>query len=289
LPAPALSCPVFAGSGTLLGEDDCAWAKADTRWTVQSGTTGNTTVLHFGGQKELMPGLFLSGAFGFGTQSTQNGNGTAGNGQIYDGSLALKYTNGPWFLAGAIAFSTNQLHLAPSALGLSGDANIYVGAARLRGAYDFAFTGWYLRPRLDLDVIQTWRPAFMLAGPGPSGLGQNALSVDAFDKTRFVASPMIELGGRFDFDERTVARPFLAVGATFLPDNNVTTSVNIAGQAATLGSLQSTGYGPSVLGNVQAGLQLYKTHGFEMKAEYALSVGDSYLSQGASLRGAYHF
>ncbi len=46
---------------------------------------------------------------------------------------------------------------------------------------------------------------------------------------------------------------------------------------------------PGVLGNLEAGLQLYKERGLEVKAEYMLSAGDNYLGQGANLRGAWHF
>jgi hypothetical protein len=44
-----------------------------------------------------------------------------------------------------------------------------------------------------------------------------------------------------------------------------------------------------MLGNFNAGLQFYRAGGFEVKAEYDLSVGSSFLSQGGSARIAYHF
>lgn len=284
-----LSCPVFEGSGTVLSEGDCVWGKATGEWTAQAGTTDSTAMLRFGGQKEVAPGWFLGGTFGVGSRWLQNGNGTAGTGRVFDAGAALKRTVGPWLFAGAIAFSSTAMHLAPPGSGLEGDANVYGGGLRLRGAYDFAFAGWYLRPRLDLDLAHTWRPGFQLSGPGPAVFGLAGLSVEGFSKTSFVATPMVELGSRFDLDDRTVVRPYVAVGASFLPDNNATTSVSAIGPLGALGSIQSSSRGPSVLANVEAGLQIYKRHGLELKAEYALSVGNDYLSQGAGLRGAYHF
>jgi hypothetical protein len=285
----ALSCPVFSGSGTLLGEDDCAWAKAAGQLTNQSGASGNTSVLRIGGQKQVAPDWFVGGAFGVGSLWAQSGNGSVGNGQLFDGSLSLKHTMGPWLFAGAVSFSSNAMHLAPAGSGLAGDANIYGGGVRLRGAYDFAFAGWYLRPRLDLDVTHIYRPGFQLSGPGPAGFGAIGVSVDGFSKTQFVATPMLELGGRFDTESKVVAWPYVAVGASFLTDSGSTMSASFVGPAGVSGGLQSTGSSPSVLGNVEAGLQLYRLQSFEMKAEYTLSVGDNFLTQSAGLRGALHF
>jgi hypothetical protein len=36
-------------------------------------------------------------------------------------------------------------------------------------------------------------------------------------------------------------------------------------------------------------VQLYEVRGFEAKLDYTLSAGDGFLSQGLSLRGAWHF
>ena len=47
--------------------------------------------------------------------------------------------------------------------------------------------------------------------------------------------------------------------------------------------------GPNVLGTIEAGLQVYQTHAWEVKADYTLSAGNSFLSQSIGLRGAWHF
>ena len=190
----AMSCPVFGGSGTVLGEDRCAWAKATGAWTTQSGNATSATLLRIGGQAEIAPDWFLGGALGLGSGWSQNGTGVDGTAQIYDGSIALKHTMGPWLFAGALAFSSTAMHLSPqSALlsggALQGDATSYNAGLRLRAAYDFDFTGFYLRPRLDLDLLQSWRPGFMLSGPNVLGSGQGGLAVDSTAKTSFIATP----------------------------------------------------------------------------------------------------
>lgn len=47
--------------------------------------------------------------------------------------------------------------------------------------------------------------------------------------------------------------------------------------------------GPSVLGTIDAGLQVYRAPGLEVKAECGLAGGNDYLSESLSLRGAWHF
>jgi hypothetical protein len=44
-----------------------------------------------------------------------------------------------------------------------------------------------------------------------------------------------------------------------------------------------------VLGKVDVGVQLFKSGGMELKAGYTADFGNSYVSQTASARFAYHF
>jgi outer membrane autotransporter protein len=282
--AQAMSCPVFADAGTLLTEDSCAWAKVSGQWTSQSGTTSGLGLYRLGGQKEVAPDWFLGGALGAGASWTQDGSRSSGTGQTFDGSVALKHTIGPWLLAGALGFSTSSMHTTQSGGPLQSDVNVYTGGLRLRGAYDFAFASWYLRPRVDLDLQHTTRPGFSASGQGVA-----VLAVDGFSKTSIVATPMVELGGRFALGEKTIVRPYIAAGASYFPDNSMTVSATFVGPVASLGGFQATVSSPSVVANLEAGLQIYQAHGFEAKVEYALSAGDNTLSQSASLRGAWHF
>jgi outer membrane autotransporter protein len=278
----AMSCPVFAGTGTLLTEDSCVWAKASGQWASQAGTTNSAALFRIGGQKEIAPDWFLGGAFGAGRSSIQADGGNNGAGQLFDGSMALKHTIGPWLIGAALSFSTSSTHFAGNLL--QSDVNVYTGGLRLRGAYDLAFDGWYLRPRLDLDLLHTSRPGF-----SGNAQGVAVLAVDGFTKTNFVATPALELGGRFLLGEKTIVRPYIAAGASYVPTNQNAVSATFVGPLAGLGAFQATFSIPSVFANLEAGLQLYQARGMEMKVEYTLSTGNNYLSQGASLRGAWHF
>jgi len=74
-----------------------------------------------------------------------------------------------------------------------------------------------------------------------------------------------------------------------LPDNNFSLYSSFAGPLAPFGGFRTVFIGPPVVGTLEAGLQLYAAKGFEMKAEYRLAAGESFVSQSVGLRGAWHF
>jgi len=292
-----ISCPVFVEQGTLLGEDSCVWTTVTGQQTNQyanGGTPGyrfDSMTYRLGGQKEFTPDWFLGGAFGVGTTWTQAGGSSTGHGQTIDGGVALKHTLGPWLLAGAIAVgaSSNYIDRSDGLPGsgalLRSDANTLFTGVRLRGAYDFAFDDWYLRPRADLDVTYTHMPGSQVSGPSALALAVRG----GVDKVSVVISPMLEIGTRYNISQTMILRPYAAVGASFLPNNIWSVDSSFVGPLAPLGSFRTSVTAPSVLGTADLGIQLYQVGGFEVKAEYTLSAGDAFLGQSVSLRGAYHF
>jgi hypothetical protein len=248
--------------------------------------TSQGAVFRVGGQKEVTAGWFLGGTLGAGTSSGQVAGGyVTGNSQSYDGSIALKTVHGPWLLAAGLAFGTSLNSQQREGGQLQSTSAAYGGGLRLRGAYDFAFADWYLRPRLDLELRYYNRPAFQ-----ESGSSGQALAFGGESSIRPVIMPALEIGGRRDFADGTILRPYLVAGATFLPDNTSPVQARlVSGPLSTLGAFQGSLNGPGVLANLEAGLQLYRAQGFEVKAAYGLTAGTAYLNQTASLRGAWHF
>jgi hypothetical protein len=281
----SMSCPVFEGDGTSLGEDNCAWTKLTGQRVTQSGITTDSAGLRAGGEKEIAPGWFLGGTLHAETSWMQMST-IANTGENFDGAATLKRVVGPWLFAGAMMVGTSATHTTRGAsVGgtMQSDSNVFGGGLRLRGAYDIAFTGWYARPRLDLDAYYTNVAGIQEYGPDPTGLALNG-----YQKVNVAITPALELGGRIDMGGM-ILRPYVIGGAMFLPNNSATTNASFTGIAAQFGSVPIAINGPSVLGTAEAGLQLYRAHGFEVKADYMLSAGDSYLSQTIGLRGAYHF
>lgn len=291
------SCPVFAGASTLLVEDGCVWAKVTGRLESRSAGSAATSLqgegvaFRIGGQKQVGPGWFLGGTAGYGGGWWQAGNGASANSQKAEGAVAVKRVDGPLLLMGALGFAATGMHIdrpdgvpGPGGVTLRSDSSAWQGSGRLRAAYDIPFGQWYLRPRLDLDLLYTNMPGYQEYGQ--SAL---ALQVAGRDKWSIAITPAIEVGGRTELSEGLILRPYLVLGASFMPDNNWTTVASFQGALGTLGSFQITTWGPSVMANAEIGVQLYRANGFEMKAEYILSAGDSLLTQMASLRGAWHF
>ena len=298
----SMSCPVFYDAGTVLGEDNCVWAKFSGGQTSQyeaNDTNGYRvagTVFRVGAQHAIAPNLYLGGAFGFGQAwGTMNG-GSEGSGQTFDGSVAVKYTMGPWLVGGSFGIASgsykNQQLVALPAAGtvpastalVQSKPDIILVGGRLRGAYDFAFSDWYVRPYADLDVVYSNVPGF-----DETGQGSYRLSVNGSSKTSVVFSPMVELGGRHDIDKDTILRPYVAVGLSVVPNNTRTVDASFIGALPGDGTFQTLIRSPDVLGNVELGVQLYRVNGFEVRAEYSLKAGSAYLAQSGGARIAWHF
>jgi uncharacterized protein YhjY with autotransporter beta-barrel domain len=288
LSSEALSCPVFVGSGTLLGEDACLWSKVSGQYTNEFSSDTRGFVWRVGGQAALAPGWYLGGTLATGTGwQTAAGGLINGRLQTVDGSVALKWLSGPWLLAGTLGFTTTTNRATRVSVGnaiVQADAAVYKGSAGLRAAYDAAFDGWYLRPRADVSLNYVNVPGFQESGPSPTAVvyyGRSQVGV--------TLTPALEVGGRIDLGEQTILRPYLVAGAMFRTDNKWTVQGTFAGAAAAFGSFANYYSSPAVIGLFEGGLQLYDQHGIEFRAEYRLATAYSYLSQTASLRLGWHF
>ena len=284
----AMSCPVFVGSGTLLGEDRCVWSTVSGERTNTFSRDTETVTWRVGGQTEVSPGWYLGGTLAAGTGWQPAIDGVGVRNQDFNASVALKKVAGPWLLAGSLDFTSNWNHTTRlNTIGASsvvqGDQTVYKAIAGIRAAYDVALGGWYVRPRADLLFGY-------IAAPGSQENGSGVtLAIQGTDRVKVALMPVVEVGGRIDLGETTILRPYVAGGATFLPDNAWTVTAGFGGALAALGTYSQTYTGATVLGTVEAGLQLYDVHGIEFRATYKLAAGDSFLSQIASLRLGWHF
>ncbi len=273
-----LSCPVFVGRGTLLGEDSCVWSKV----TGDSGTVVNTSTQGLGwragGQFEVAPGWFLGGGLGTGASFSQTPGGPTESGRSYDAAVVVKRVDGPLYLAGAVGIATSADQSTWSnATGLSSSVNTVNAGVLLRGAYEVTLDPVYLRPRVDFGVGLMNQSGQQLSGSSVS------VTVDPVSKVGMEITPMLEVGGRRDIGE-IILRPYLAGGAEFVPDSTLHLTGNVAGTPVA-GDIN----GPNVLGIVEAGLQVYEAKSWETKLESRLVTADQYLDQSLGLRLARHF
>jgi hypothetical protein len=276
----SMSCPIFAGDGTLLAEGTCVWTKATIEQQNSSGDITNSAGGRVGGQFQVGPGWFLGGTLGIGGSWLQTGAGLYETGQNFDASVVLKRVDGPLFLAGALSVSTSSTtyNVSGSSVYIPGSPNTLTTSLRLRGAYEVPFEGWYLRPRTDVDIGYARTSGLQIIAP------VGTLTLDGQSKTTVMFTPALEIGARFDVGPGKILRPYVVAGATILTDTSIPFSGNFDGVR-----FNGTSNDNPVIARIEAGLQFYEVKSWEMKLEYLLSAADSYLDQSLGLRVARHF
>ncbi|NEX21256.1 autotransporter outer membrane beta-barrel domain-containing protein [Thiorhodococcus mannitoliphagus] len=293
----SLSCPGFAGDGTLLTEGTCTWASVIGEDIHRDGDAHSpeydirSSGLRIGGQYGLGNGWFL-GASGAYRETTTEMHDIASrsNGEAFDFSLALKKQWERWLFAAALNLSKQwsdnrrwfQWHNEQAELTSSSDATVIAG--RLRAAYTLPLEGWYLRPYLDLDMVQSDSPSFRESGDNWYGL-----IIESSSKTTLAMSPMLEAGARIDLQDDWIVRLYLRGGMTWLDDPSWQREARFIGGPASAGSFTTERRLPRRVGTIDFGVQVYQNEGFEARLEYGMQSGDGYLAHSGGLRFAYRF
>ncbi|MDE1567041.1 autotransporter outer membrane beta-barrel domain-containing protein [Aquabacter sediminis] len=291
----ALSCPVFEGSSTLMQETDCAWARVIGTWTDQGssaeadGYKQNALTYRVGVQREVVDNWFLGATAGF-TQSWLNGSDSlsSATGNAADAAISLKHQVGPWLfaLSGHLGFgnyrTTRTIDVGSDLDQTQGTANVLTAAGRFRASYEFAFSDWYVKPYADFDLLYTYMPAYEEQGIGTT------LDFSSASQVNFAFSPNLEVGGRVDLSPSLWLRPYGSVGMTFFAKDAMPVSVSLS-DASHNDDFTTYVAIPSTLVNLAAGIQLFDTRGYEIRAEYKADIGNDYLSQELSARFAVRF
>ncbi|MEP9375063.1 autotransporter outer membrane beta-barrel domain-containing protein [Aquabacter sp. CN5-332] len=293
----AMSCPMFVGTGTLLEETNCAWARIIGNWVdrttsnVADGYNGSSVTYRVGVQREVVSDWFVGATAGF-TQSwlTDSNGFSSTEGNSADAAIALKHQIGPWLFAasGHLGFGSydtdRTLTVGPAVWTASGTSSVLTAAARLRASYEFAFPTWYVRPFADVNFLYTYMPSSTEQGVGGPGLQMS--SVDQFN---IALSPNLEIGARLDLDPQTWLRPYASVGMTYFTTDSMAMNVQLTSLSAPPENFVTQIVLPQTLLNLGAGLQLVSAKGYELRAEYKADIGNDYLAQELSARFAVPF
>ena len=289
-----LSCPVFIADSTQLHEDQCAWARVILGRTSQSssadtpGFTADSVTFHAGFQRELATDWFFAASAAY---SQANVSGAGGLYQAdadgVDVGIAVKRQVGDWLFSAALDLgwvSYDNTRIVPGIGAPTSSSQVMNATARLRASYEFAFASWYMRPMVDVDYVYVNIPSFTEQGSSGAEMQMNAAS-----QGTFVLTPAVEFGGRWNLPDGTVLRPYLTLGASFASNDSWTsTSAFVAAPQGTP-SFSVTTPMPSVLGNLDLGVQALTKDNLEIKLEYGLSVGNDYTAQIGMARFAVHF
>lgn len=292
-----LSCPAFETSGVMLEEGSCVWSRVLGGEISQgdhgdmSGYTQSVGGLQFGGQKMLEDGWFIGTGLTYENSWFRNSSGTEKmDQQSFTGAVALKKEIGPWLFGlvggGGYNWGDSKRHISLDTLSATarGEPDSAMLFARARASYQFGFSDeYYMRPKIDLDIINMHQYGYTETGAGAINL-----SVDGNSDTAFGVTPGVEFGARIPFLEDWPARLYADMGMTFLTSDEWETTARFVGLSS-MDSFSTFTPIADTVGHVTFGLDLARQAGMELKFQYDGAFARDYQSHVGSLRFGYRF
>lgn len=196
---------------------------------------------------------------------------------------------GPWLLAGAVhagygSYDSSSLFTIGDDLWSAANTNeVWTAGVRLRAAYEHTFGDWYIRPYADLDVLHTYMPGYTLSGDGAT------LQASSMKEWSVAFEPTIETGTRVDLGGYGWLRPYVSLGATFINNKGLNSTVSFSDNGRPGVTFNSTTAMPTRMFNVGAGVQLFAEDKYELRAEYKAQMATGFRNQELSLRVAIPF
>jgi hypothetical protein len=297
----SLSCPMVTEQGLKLNQSDCVWAQITGSLAEQSANSSNSGYnvsaggIRLGAQKQINTQWTSGFALGY-ANNYLTSTGLTSNGQFFNASVSLTRDVDQWSFGGSLGLAygsfdnnrTPQLGANGAAAAMSdlytSSANMAMVGMRLRTAYTFERADHYIKPYVDLDLIYS-----SVSGYTESGSGPLALKANSSNQYNVAISPMVEFGTDMVTDGKRRIKSYVSAGASFLPNNNVSTQMAFANGVAGTGTYDVITNGPSVLGRLNLGIQAFEANDLEVRAQYGLQVGDGYWSQSLSANLVYRF
>lgn len=297
----SLSCPMVTEQGLKLNQSDCVWAQITGSLAEQSANSSNSGYnvsaggIRLGAQKQVNTQWSTGFALGY-ANNYLTSTGLTSNGQFFNASVSLKRDVDQWSFGGSLGLAygwfdnnrTTQLRpngVADSMSGLyTSSANMSMVGMRLRTAYTFERADHYIKPYVDVDLTYSSQSSYSESGSGPL-----ALKANSGNQYNVAISPMVEFGTDMVTDGKRRIKSYVSAGASFLPNNSVSTQMAFANGVAGTGSYDVITNGPSVLGRLNLGIQAFEANDLEVRAQYGLQVGDGYWSQSLSANLLYRF
>ncbi len=297
----SMSCPTVTPGGLRLKDQSCVWAKLTGELAKLSGDSNNLGYdvsgggLRVGVQKTLTDGWAVGVATGY-SMNYLTANNFSSNGQFFDLSLSAKRDVGQWTFGAALGYAQgwfdNSRSVQAPAVGIASGFNrnytssssMSIYGIKLRAAYTFEQEEHYIRPYLDFDVAYSQSPGF-----SETGVGNLALGAQSTNQWNLAVSPMVEYGADFVSEGQTRMKFYVSAGATFLPNNQQTSAMSFVGAQAGNGTFDVITDGPSILGRLNIGMQIYEHEGYEVRAQYGLQAGENYWSQSLSINALFRF
>ncbi|MEO1281280.1 MAG: autotransporter domain-containing protein, partial [Pseudomonadota bacterium] len=291
-----MSCAVHSGPNAAIAEGQCNWARVTQRRIRQDETNEtvgydqNTSEFAGGIQVAIAPNWRLGGAVGFNTTTTTNNSTYSSDGDTYSGGVVLKYTDGPWLLAGALTVGhqetegRRQINFPGTPLTAFSDAeSTYVGG-RLRAAYLIDAGRFYAKPMLDLDITQLHNDGFQ-----ETGAGAVSAIADAFDETLYTIRPAIQLGTTIGLGQTRIVRPFLEASVAFHPETDLILPIRFAGASAAADPFQIKSSINETVFGIAGGLDMVAEDGVNFALRYDTEFDEDHVSHSGSFKMSIDF
>jgi outer membrane autotransporter protein len=296
----SLTCPTLTPEGLKPNQQSCVWARATGDYSTQSSNDRNSGYwvsapgIRLGGQSDLGNGWTAGMVFGYGTNYLRSDNFSS-NGDFFDAAVSARKQLGNWELGGSLAFAQGwfensrnvQLQARGPAAAMGGeyssDSSLSMLGLRLRAAYNHQNGVHQFKPYLDVDLSQAWMPAYRESS---GDLSLQSKSVSDFN---VAITPMLEYTLYSTGKGGSGFKAYLSAGASWLPDNHVSTPMSFRSDQLDNGTFNVVTDGPSLLGRLNVGAEAMISENLEVRAEYNLQMGGGYRNQGISANLRYRF
>jgi len=146
----------------------------------------------------------------------------------------------------------------------------------------------YLKPSIDVDLIQAWMPGFSEHGAGPLDL-----QVQTASRAFAVFTPGLEAGATFRApDGTTMLRPFVSGAAAISTDNQWSLMSTFEGTPAGVNPFNTISTFPRTLFKASAGIDLIspkRTGGLDVRLLYDGQFASKFQSHTGSLKASVRF
>jgi outer membrane autotransporter protein len=296
----SLTCPTVTPEGLKPNQQHCVWARATGDYSTQASNDSNSGYwvsapgVRLGGQRDLGNGWTAGLALGYATNYLRSDNFSS-DGDFFDVAVSARKQLGNWELGGSLAFAqgwfensrTVFLPARGSAAQMGGDyssdSSLSMLGLRLRAAYNHQAGNHQFKPYLDVDLSQSWMPAYR------ESTGDLSLQSSGSSDFNVAITPMVEYTLYSTGKGGSGFKAFVSAGASWLPDNRVTTPMSFRADQLDNGSFDVVTDGPTLLGRLNVGAEASISENLEVRAEYNLQMGGGYRSQGISANLRYRF
>ncbi|MGN6489468.1 MAG: hypothetical protein ACTHLT_16840 [Devosia sp.] len=287
-----MSCKVQDGVNKFDAEGQCAWASLGSRRFERDETASNTGFdqttfgLSGGAQARLSDNVFLGFGGSWESLSTEGNDSSSSTGQRLQGGAVLKgvWDNTTLALAVTAGMSTQDvtrtvgLPLGPIYT-LEGTQDIGFASAHARLAQSFGDDNWYVKPMVDVGVMQVSVGDFSETG------GPMALNVVGHDQLYATVAPAVEIGGQTDFGESAVIRTYARLGLLGIPvGSDPAISAGFADAPDGVAPFTVLGNIDRLLYDVTFGLDVIADNGTVVRLSGDAKVGDTVKSYGGSIK-----